>query len=119
MLRRLDIVSIRVRDWGAAVEWYKEKLGLVPRGLHDDPWCLMTFPESGTSIALDGTNPAVPGKSNIIPTILAQDLRNTVATLRSRGVEFSREIEESDEGYRMASFRDLEGNLINLYENIK
>jgi catechol 2,3-dioxygenase-like lactoylglutathione lyase family enzyme len=114
LLKRLDIVSIRVRDWKAAVEWYRDKLGLKPLGLHDHPWCMMALPEGDTVLALDGTNPVL-GASNCIPSIQCEDLPSTLVLLKERGVEFTRELEE-DEGYRMATLRDCEGNLINVYE---
>ena len=84
MLRKLNMVAIRVRDWRAAVDWYQATLGLVPVGLHDDPFCLMTFPEGECSIALDGTNPAVAG-NNCVPNVEVDDLPATIATLKERG----------------------------------
>lgn len=116
MLKKLDIVSIRVRDWQGAVVWYRDKLGLVPAALHDDPWCLMTLPEGDAAIALDGTNPVLPA-GNCIPSIQTEDLAGTIRILKGRGVELVREL-ESDEGYRMATIRDPEGNPINLYEYV-
>lgn len=116
MLKKLDMVSIRVKDWRAAVDWYRDVLGLRPVGLHEDPWCLMTFPEGGAAIALDGTNPVLPG-NNCIPNVQVEDLPKTIDVLRGRGVQFAREFEaDEEEGYRIATIRDLEGNLINLYD---
>jgi catechol 2,3-dioxygenase-like lactoylglutathione lyase family enzyme len=117
MLKKLDIVSMRVRDWAAALAWYRDKLGLEPAALHGDPWCLLTFPEGDATLALDGTNPVGSG-NNCIPSIQVHDLPNTVLTLKERGVHFVRE-PEGDEGYRMAAIADPEGNVINLYEYLK
>jgi len=117
MLKKITMLSIRVNDWKAAVDWYQEKLGLKAAGLHDDPWCVMLFPEGETVFALDGTNPVL-GASNCIPNVLVDDLTSTVAALRQKGVEFDRDIVDDDEeGYRIATIKDLEGNLINLYED--
>ena len=117
MLKKLDIVSIRVKDWAGAVAWYRDALGLHPAGLHDDPWCLMTFPEGDAALALDGTNPVASG-NNCIPSVQVEDLPNTVFTLKARSVKFAREI-EGDGGYRMATVEDPEGNQINLYEYVR
>jgi catechol 2,3-dioxygenase-like lactoylglutathione lyase family enzyme len=116
MLKKLDIVSIRVRDWAGALAWYRDKLGLSPVGLHEDPWCLMTFPEGDAALALDGTNPVVSG-NNCVPSVQVEDLANTVVTLKERSVKFAREV-AGDSGYRMATIEDPEGNLINLYEYV-
>jgi catechol 2,3-dioxygenase-like lactoylglutathione lyase family enzyme len=119
MLKKITMVSIRVKDWKAAVDWYSSKLDLKPAGLHDDPWCVMLLPEGDTVIALDGTN-APLGSSNCIPNVLVDDLDGTVSRLKDRGVTFEREIiGDSEEGYRIATIRDLEGNLINLYEDTR
>lgn len=118
MLRKLDLVSLRVRDWPAAVAWYTDKLGLTVEGAHDDPFCMMSFPEGDTFLALDGTNPVAEAKGNCIPSILVDDLPQTVSELTRRGVTFSRDLEENDEGYRMATLVDLEGNPVNLYEYV-
>lgn len=114
MLKKLDIVSIRVKDWAGAVAWYRDKLGLSPAAQHGAPWSLMTFPEGDAALALDGTNPVGVG-SNCIPSVQVDDLPNTVLALKARAVTFTREI-EGDDGYRLATIADPEGNLINLYE---
>ena len=117
MLTQLDMISIRVGHWKAAVEWYRDVLGLTPVGLHDDPWCLMTFPRGTTAIALDGTNPVEAGPGNCIPNIRVEDLPGTLAQLASRGVQIERAlVDDADEGYRIATIRDLEGNRLNLYD---
>ena len=117
MLQKITMVSVRVSDWKASVDWYRDKLGLRPAGIHDDPWCVMLLPEGETVFALDGTNPVL-GASNCIPNVLVDNLKETVRVLKDRGVRFARDIiDDADEGYRIATIEDLEGNLINLYEN--
>jgi predicted enzyme related to lactoylglutathione lyase len=76
----------------------------------------MTLPEGDAAIALDGTNPVLP-RGNCIPCIQVEDLPATIATLKSRGVKFTREL-TGDEGYRMATLCDPEDNSINLYEYV-
>jgi RNA polymerase sigma factor (sigma-70 family) len=114
-IRQLDIVSMRVKNWQAAVTWYQAKLGLVPGAMHGDPFCFMSFPEGGAVLALDGTNPAIPGSSNCVPTIHVFDLPMTVRILKGRDVKIIDE-PAADEGYRLARIEDGEGNLINLYD---
>jgi predicted enzyme related to lactoylglutathione lyase len=116
VLKQLAMVSVNVKDWQAAVVWYQEKLGLTPSGLHEDPFCLMKFPEGEAVIALDGTGQAngVPG--NWHPLVEVNDLEATVAELKRRGVQFTRELQASEEGFRTAVILDLEGNEIELFD---
>jgi predicted enzyme related to lactoylglutathione lyase len=117
MLKSLNIVQIQVGDWESALQWYTEKLGLRAEAVHEHPFCLLAFPEGETVIGLDGTSPVEPGGRNrCIPTILVDDLEATVAELRARGVTVVGEIEGGDEGYRVISITDPEGNVIKLYE---
>jgi catechol 2,3-dioxygenase-like lactoylglutathione lyase family enzyme len=115
MLKKLAMVSIRVLDFERSLAFYRDTLGLKPAGLHDDPWCLMLLPEGDAALALDGTNPVSSG-NNCIPGLEVVDLDETVAELGRRGVTFAREIEGGDEGYRLATVSDPEGNLLNLFE---
>jgi predicted enzyme related to lactoylglutathione lyase len=117
MLKTLNMVELKVRDWPGALRWYTEKLGLEARGLHEDQFCLLAFPEGDTTIGLDGTSPVESGGPNrCLPVILVDDLASTVAELKKRGVEFSGEISGGGEGYRIISLNDPEGNTIQLYE---
>jgi predicted enzyme related to lactoylglutathione lyase len=117
MLKKLDMVTVRVRDWPAAVAWYRDVLGLSPLGLHDHPFCLMAFPEGEATIALDGTNPAAEAAGNWQPSIQVDDLAATVEALRERGVAIGRAMEgDEEEGYRVATIADPEGNPITLYD---
>jgi predicted enzyme related to lactoylglutathione lyase len=119
VLKQLAMVSVNVKDWKAAVAWYQEKLGLTPSGLHEDPFCLMQFPEGESVIALDGTAHAdgVPG--NWHPVVHVDDLVATVAELKRRGVQLSRELRASEEGFRTAVILDLEGNQIELFDYLE
>lgn len=121
MLRKLDIVVIRVKDWPAAVRWYTEKLGLKLLYREDDHrWCQLAFPDGGTTLALFGVDAVEPTTQNrCIANILVDDLPATVSELRRRGVAFRGDIRGGDEGYRIASLIDPEGNDLQLYELVE
>ena len=112
----LSHVTIRVHDFRAAVAWYQEKLGLEPVGLHEDPFCFMKFPQGTAMIALLGGGRS-GGDEGITPAIKVDDLRVTVDELKGRGVEFTGEIVDDEEGYRIISFKDLDGNKISLWSD--
>ena len=119
MLKQLAMVSVSVKDWQAAVSWYREKLGLTASGLHEDPFCLMKFPEGEAVIALDGTGRADGAPGNWHPVVEVDDLGATVAELKRRGVQFSRELKAREEGFRTAMILDPEGNQIELFDHFQ
>lgn len=113
---QLSHVTIRVNDFQSAVAWYQEKLGLEPVGLHDDPFCFMRFPKGDAMIALLGAG-RIEFEQGVTPAIQVDDLRATVENLRSRGVEFTGDVVDDEEGYRIITMKDLEGNRISLWSN--
>jgi catechol 2,3-dioxygenase-like lactoylglutathione lyase family enzyme len=117
MLRKLDIVTIRVRDWQAAVRWYTETLGLKLLYREDDHrWCQLGFPEGGANLALYGTEVEPGGRSRCVPNILVTDLDAVVRSLQRHGVQPTQFQDHADEGYRLVTITDPEGNEIQLYE---
>lgn len=112
----LSHVTIRVDDFHSAVAWYQEKLGLEPVGLHDDPFCFMRFPQGSAMIALLGAGRSGEDQG-ITPAIKVADIRAAVDELKGRGIEFTGEIVDDEEGYRIVTFQDLEGNRITLWSD--
>lgn len=118
MLKKLDIVVIQVKDWSNAVKWYTEKLGLkLLYREDDDQWCQLTFPEGGTNLALLGNSKEIEkGSNRCLPDILVDNLDQTVKELKTKGVKFKGDIRGGDEGFRIISLQDPEGNELQLYE---
>lgn len=118
MIQKLDLVVLMVVDWSASVEWYTRVLGLeLVYKEDDDQWCQLRFPEGDTTLALHGGASSHTRTGNrCIPDIQVTDLAETVRELKRRGVEFLGEIRGGDEGFRIATFVDPEGNELQLYE---
>lgn len=117
MLKKLDIVLIRVVDWPSAVTWYADKLRLqVAHREEEDQFCLLAFPEGETKLALLGDETAKLDDSRCRPDILVDDLDATVEVLRADGVTIRGEPVGGDEGFRLIGIEDPEGNVLQLYE---
>jgi predicted enzyme related to lactoylglutathione lyase len=100
------------------VTWYSETLGLTVFVREDqDKFCLLGFPEGEGKLALVGEHPVELGPVNrCMPNIHCQDLRGTVAALKKKGVKFLENLHGEDEGYRLITALDPEGNYLQLYE---
>jgi catechol 2,3-dioxygenase-like lactoylglutathione lyase family enzyme len=116
MLRRIDMVAIYVADWPAAVAWYEEKLGLTPVYVeHDHQFAVLGLPDGGPVLHLVGDRRPVGGRSRCAPNIAVDDFNPALVELKNRGVDVLSVQDEQDEGYRLATIADPEGNEINLY----
>ena len=112
------MVTAQVRNFDAAVEWYRDVLGLTVLWLEPGEFCSLVPPGSkGPAIALATDHPdrilPQPGVG-WTPTLIVEDFDATVAELRSKGVTFDAEEEGADEGYRLVRVRDPEGNPIGI-----
>ena len=114
---RLSGVTIYVRDWDAAVAWYRDTLGLsVGPYEPDDRFCMMLAGDGFIGLATDHPEFAEGTHENrLAPSIQVDDLDETIRTLRARGVRVDSAIDGAGEGYRLTRVWDLEGNRINLF----
>ena len=114
---RLDLIVMRVSDWAAAVDWYSGVLGLEILHREDDHrFCMLGFPSGETKLAIHHQDSGTAGQSRCIPNILVEDLAAAVDRLQQKGVKFLGPIRGGDEGYRVISLHDPEGNELQLYE---
>jgi catechol 2,3-dioxygenase-like lactoylglutathione lyase family enzyme len=119
MLRRIDMVAIYVSDWPTAVSWYQEQLGL--KELYSEQehrFAVLGLPEGGPVLHLVGDPRPGGAESRCVPNILVDDFDVTLTEMKQRGVEIRAVQEEGDEGYRLATIVDPEGNQINLYVSV-
>jgi len=111
------MVCIYVRDWRAALNWYQEKLGLGVAYVEDHhEFAVLGLPDGGPVLHLvaDSDRPA-GGRNRCVPNLSVDDFDATLAELRRRGVEIRDVHNDGDDGYRLATIVDPEGNELNLY----
>jgi len=129
MISRLQVATVYVSDLERAMEFYVDVLGfdLVAdwRGDDGDRMVFTLPPGGGSEIGLYSPEPGDPRigtASGLVFT--ADDIRETVAELRSRGVVFTRELvmhdygdgdRPGDEGDLEAEFADPDGNRLTLH----
>jgi catechol 2,3-dioxygenase-like lactoylglutathione lyase family enzyme len=112
------MVTVQVRDFDAAVAWYRDVLGLSVLSLEPGEFCMLVPPgTSGPALALATDHPdrisPRPG-TGWAPILVVEDFDATVAEFRQRGVSFDAEEEGADEGYRLVRVLDPEGNAIGI-----
>ncbi len=114
MIKHVKFVSIPVTDQNRALEFYTKKLGF---SIYTDQafgpeqrWIELKIGRSDTSVVLftpDEHKGWIGKPLNI--SFRCDDIENTVAELRARGVEFDGEPTKFDWGW-YAQFKDPDGN---------
>ena len=114
---KLAGVTVYVRDWPAAVAWYRDVVGLSIAALEeDDQFCMLSVGSGFLGLATDHPEYTVGDHENrLAPSLQVDDLDATLAMLRERGVRVDDRIDGEGEGYRLSRFWDPEGNRLNVF----
>lgn len=102
-----------VRDMKKSIAFYRDTIGLKPR-FEDEHWT--EFELAGHALCLHpiGEKKVVPGNTMLI--IEVGDIHAEIARLKESRVEFSKGIDDLGEHGLCTEFRDLDGNMISLYQ---
>ncbi|MFI5202654.1 MAG: VOC family protein [Candidatus Kapaibacterium sp.] len=111
----LNLINLNVSDWEGMVKWYQDVLGLTPLTLqpeHRYGW----LDAGPVRLGINGTHEAVEPSGRVAIQFEVKNLNEEMARLGALGCEFFDVQNDEEDGYRMASFRDPEGNAIAIYE---
>ncbi len=110
---KLFMVELAVRELAVSIAWYQKVLGFTLEKLDAvNQFAMLTVPGGGR-IALKQTEPIV---SNVLVHFEVPDLQATYTHLTESGVEPSKEMKTSEEGYREIIITDPDGHHISLFE---
>ncbi|MDP9297078.1 MAG: VOC family protein [Actinomycetota bacterium] len=108
----LDHVYYWVHDMDAAVAFYRDVVGLTLRRRDGDEWAEFDAPP--IRLALHGTGDAVPASGTVVFRVV--DLDGARWSLERAGAEFEEHVGEVEGFARFATFRDPDGNPIQIIE---
>jgi len=118
MLKRVDNAHYWTKDMDATVAFYRDTLGLALRMQMGEDWA--EFDVAGTTVALHGTREGhAPPQDGATVVFEVDDLEGEMNALRGRNVEFEGEVSEVPGYGRFVSFRDPDGNLLQIFERAK
>lgn len=114
-------IAVTVSDWEAARKWYADKLGLQESWATDEGgWAEFPVPGTGTTLGLarlgEGETPPGPGGVNI--TFGVEDIAAARSELEAKGVQFLGPTDELPGMVRIATFQDLDGNVMLLAQSL-
>ncbi|MEH2394762.1 MAG: VOC family protein [Nostoc sp.] len=110
------VTKLDVTNLEASVEWYKDKLGLVPESKYDTPgWRQLSIPDIGNfAIGLNLSNSVVAGSA--VSTFVVNNIVAARQSLIEKGVEVG-PITDVGHGVQLSVFKDIDGNLLGLRQN--
>ena len=108
----LDHVYYWVRDMDAAVAFYRDVVGLRLRRRDGDEWTEFEAPP--VTLALHGSKEETPGSGTVVFRV--DDLDGARWALEHRGAVFDEYVGEVEGFARFATFRDPDGNPIQIIE---
>lgn len=110
------VTKVDVTNLEASVQWYKDKLGLVPEDKYDTPsWRQLSIPDIGNlAIGLNLSNSVVAGST--VSTFVVNNIVAARQSLIERGVEVG-SITDVGHGVQLSVFKDIDGNLLGLRQN--
>jgi catechol 2,3-dioxygenase-like lactoylglutathione lyase family enzyme len=113
MIGPIDHVYYWTRDMDAAVSFYRDVVGLPLVRREGGEWAEFDG-GGGVRFALHGTDDETPGAGTVV--LRVDDLEQARRTLESRGVAFDAYTGEVEGFARFATFRDPDGNPVQLIE---
>ncbi len=109
----LDHLYYWTRDMDAAVRFYRDAVGLTLRRRDGDAWAQFEAgPVRFALHATDGADPIISGTA----VFRVEDLEAARWTLQQRGVAFEEPTGEVEGFARFATFRDPDGNPLQIIE---
>jgi lactoylglutathione lyase len=114
-LKRVDNAHYWTKDMDESVGFYRDVLGLNLRTRMGEDWA--EFDVGGTTVALHGTREGhAPPQEGATVVFEVDDLEGSMNALRAKDVSFDGEVAEVPGYGRFVSFRDPDGNLLQIFE---
>ena len=117
MIEGIATVWLPVSDMGRALEFYGDTLGLDVEQ-QDDDWSMVLA--GHVRIGLNGRESEIAGAEGgaIIAFSVSDEIEDAVEQLAAEGVDIAGGVSEHPWG-RVATFRDPDGNELQLYEPVE
>ena len=116
----IGYVTVFVRDFSRAVDFYEKTLGL-PLAMRHDEFGYASFATGGARLALAEIDPNAADQAALVGRhtgvgVCVEDMEEAYQKLRAKGVEFPMPPSKQPWGGMLALFRDSEGNILYLDE---
>ncbi len=110
-------ISLPVKDIDKAIDFYQDVVGFkLQYKLDDMGWCELTTSVANVYIGISQVEKPNPGGQT--PVFGVEDIEHARSALEGKGVKFDGETLDIPGMVKLATFFDLDGNPIKLFENL-
>lgn len=112
-------ISFQCKDRKKSIEWYTSRLGFkLLYEVEQIGWCEMATSVPGVNIGL-GDTPQPKTGAGPVPTFGVKDINAARASLEKQGVKFDGATQEIPGMVKLATFYDLDGHALMLYQDLR
>lgn len=115
MVPELAIVELKMRNWSAALEWFRDVFGLPVQLVDEDNQYALLGAQGNTRLSIMGTTRDLAG-DRVLLQWQVNGLSGLVESLRHKGVIILKDVSATKEHYRDASIEGPEGLRLLLFE---
>lgn len=113
------VVTVAIKDLNTAIAWYGDKLQMPLHYQVDEiGWAEVGSAIGGLTVGLMQNAEAAGVGENVVITLGVADIDAARATMEARGIEFVGPTDEMPGMVKLASFKDLDGNLFMLAQTL-
>ena len=120
LITSINPIILFVKDYEKSLRFYRDTLGLKQTSQEEPEEKFATFDIGGTVFALHGGyDGEVMKEGNIALHFAVEDIKKEVEGLKANGVKFTKEIRKMPWGAYQATFRDPDGNEMDMMQHPK
>ena len=118
-IKKIGLSAITVSDIKKSTKFFSD-IGLKVKSSHPEfGWCEFTANDNGNILGVGQSDGSMKPGTNAVVTVVVDDIAKSKADFESKGVKFISDIMEVPGEVKLALFKDLDGNVFYLAQELR
>lgn len=121
VVKKIELSWIVVSDLEKALKYFTEVVGLKLNSHHPEfGWAELSAPEGGSLLGIAQANDreAIPAGQNAVMCMTVANIQQAKADMAKKGAIFVGDVMEVPGACKLQTFKDADGNMFQLVENL-